>query len=486
MDGLDVYIDDYSQARSDCARHRARRWCRAATSSIRRRRASTRRASSRTSPPDELGGAEARAAADAPPRADAPKPPALRRCRRRADAAAARRRRRSEPSAEAPRPTRSDAPDRRRAMSLADKHAAPLLVQRHDAARRGGARARARARRRARRAHDALPEGARARSPATPRATCVVACTQEARLFGDVAEEGGQDADDPLRQHPRDRRLVGRSARRDAQDRRAARAGRRCPSREPVPRVAYRSEGQLLIVGPADAALHWAEALSAAARASPCSSPAARPAPSCRRSATIPVYSGTLDRALAAGSARSRSQWAQENPIDLDLCTRCNACMRRVSRAGDRLRATRSTSTAARRIASASPRAARSARSTSRARDVARAASASISCSTCSATPQFAHAPAAAGLSRAGRRPGRAGAGGRRARGDDRRVREAEVLRVQGVDLRAQPLAASPAATSASTSARRRRSAPTAITSRSSRTFAWAAAPARPCARRAR
>ena len=38
-------------ARSDFARDRPRRWCRAATSSIRRRRESTRRASSRTSPP---------------------------------------------------------------------------------------------------------------------------------------------------------------------------------------------------------------------------------------------------------------------------------------------------------------------------------------------------------------------------------------------------------------------------------------------------
>ena len=32
---------------------------------------------------------------------------------------------------------------------------------------------------------------------------------------------------------------------------------------EPVPRVAYESRGQVLIVGPADAALHWAQALSA-------------------------------------------------------------------------------------------------------------------------------------------------------------------------------------------------------------------------------
>ena len=67
-----------------------------------------------------------------------------------------------------------------------------------------------------------------------------------------------------------------------------------------------------------------------------------------------------------------------------------------------------------------------------------------------------------------------------------RRVREAEILRLQGFDLRALALAASRAATCASTSARPRRFAPTAITSSSSRICAWAAAPAPPSAHRAR
>ena len=58
------------------------------------------------------------------------------------------------------------------------------------------------------------------------RGDLIVACTQEQRLLGDVAEEGGKRADDPLRQHPRDRRLVGRGGARDAEDRRAARDGR--------------------------------------------------------------------------------------------------------------------------------------------------------------------------------------------------------------------------------------------------------------------
>ena len=163
-------------------------------------------------------------------------------------------------------------------------------MQRDDAARRGGARARARALRRARSQRDALPEGAR-RVRGSAGGDVVVACTQEARLFGDVAEEGGKtqtirfvniretggwSAEAPLAT-PKIAALL-------------ALAG--LPDPDPVPRVDYRSEGQLLIVGPADAALHWADVLDGRSSPSPCSSPAARPAPSCRPSAQFPVFIG--------------------------------------------------------------------------------------------------------------------------------------------------------------------------------------------------
>ena len=58
----------------------------------------------------------------------------------------------------------------------------------------------------------------------------VVACTQEAKLFGDVAEEGGKTQ---AIRFVNIRETGGWSAEaqaRHAQDRRAARARRRCPS----------------------------------------------------------------------------------------------------------------------------------------------------------------------------------------------------------------------------------------------------------------
>ncbi len=90
----------------------------------------------------------------------------------------------------------------------------------------------------------------------------VVACTQEAKLLGDVAEEGGRAQ---TIRFVNIRETGGWSAEGRAATPKIAAllalAG--LPEPDPVPRVAYASQGQLLIVGPADAALHWAQALSA-------------------------------------------------------------------------------------------------------------------------------------------------------------------------------------------------------------------------------
>jgi ferredoxin len=152
----------------------------------------------------------------------------------------------------------------------------------------------------------------------------VIACTQEARLFGDVAEEGGKTQ---TIRFVNIRETGGWSAEAKAATPKIAAllalAG--LPDPDPVPRVAYRSEGRLLIVGPAEAALHWAQALSAhlavtvlaTGRAMGAELPAER---------AFPVFSGRLTR-LAGWLGAFDAAWAQENPIDLDLCTRCNACV---------------------------------------------------------------------------------------------------------------------------------------------------------------
>jgi ferredoxin len=98
------------------------------------------------------------------------------------------------------------------------------------------------------------------------------------------------------------------------------------PEPDPVPRVAYRSRGQLAIVGPLDAALHWARVLAdrlgvavlATGRTAGSDLPSER---------DFPVYSGSVTR-VAGWLGAFEVAWTQDNPIDLDLCTRCNACVR--------------------------------------------------------------------------------------------------------------------------------------------------------------
>ena len=153
----------------------------------------------------------------------------------------------------------------------------------------------------------------------------VVACTQEARLFGDVAEEGGKTQ---TIRFVNIRETGGWSAEAKAATPKIAAllALAALPEPDPVPRVTYRSQGRMLIAGPAEPALHWAKSLSAhlavtvlaTGRATGAELPAER---------TFPVYSGRLT-GLTGWLGEFAAAWAQENPIDLDLCTRCNACIR--------------------------------------------------------------------------------------------------------------------------------------------------------------
>ena len=157
----------------------------------------------------------------------------------------------------------------------------------------------------------------------------VVACTQEARLLGDVAEEGGKAQ---AIRFVNIRENGGWSAEAGAATPKIAAllAAAAMPEPDPVPRVAYTSSGQLLVVGPMRHALKWAQALSDALAVTVLATDTHRDADDSTElpaQRDFPVYSGSLT-AIDGWLGAFDVAWTQDNPIDLDLCTRCNACIK--------------------------------------------------------------------------------------------------------------------------------------------------------------
>ncbi len=173
--------------------------------------------------------------------------------------------------------------------------------------------------------HSALCQHELARFTDGAQGDVVVACTQEEQLF--TAEAGTRAGVQALR-FVNIRETAGWSAQaKEAGPKIAALLeAAMLPEPDPIPVVSYKSSGQVLIVGPGGAALYWAATLSAQLAVTVLMT--GRTAPAAISGARrFPVLSGKLT-GLSGWLGAFDAEWEQENPIDLDLCTRCGACVR--------------------------------------------------------------------------------------------------------------------------------------------------------------
>jgi len=144
----------------------------------------------------------------------------------------------------------------------------------------------------------------------------IVACTQEAALFSELSPKNIKFVNI--------RELGGWSAEKSTPKIAALIAMAALPDPEPAPAVEFKSQGQVLIIGPAAAALDWAERLAEQLEVSVLVTAGGGELPLERK---YPVWSGKVT-SLSGWLGAFEVEWRQENPIDLEVCTRCNACIR--------------------------------------------------------------------------------------------------------------------------------------------------------------
>ena len=157
----------------------------------------------------------------------------------------------------------------------------------------------------------------------------VVACTQEKRLFEDLAQQA-READPALPWVPikfvniRETAGWGRESAQAMPKIAALLAQAQMPDAEPVPTVTYKSAGRLLIVAELGRAQALADVLGDGLDITLMSDGVTRGMPAQER--RYPVIAGEW-LGLSGWLGAFNLQWRRSNPIDLDLCTRCNACV---------------------------------------------------------------------------------------------------------------------------------------------------------------
>jgi ferredoxin len=153
----------------------------------------------------------------------------------------------------------------------------------------------------------------------------LVACTQESRLFLELNEQtvgAPRVAERPIRfVNIRETGGWSKDAAQATPKIAALIAAAQLPPAEPVPAVRYTSAGRCLVIGDANAAERAADMLGGL------------------QVSLLVTGGGTLaqrrERVVHAGALTKldgwlgafRATWSSSNPIDLDLCTRCNACI---------------------------------------------------------------------------------------------------------------------------------------------------------------
>ena len=153
----------------------------------------------------------------------------------------------------------------------------------------------------------------------------IVACTQEARLFTEIAEQTEGAKAVPIRfVNIRETGGWSKDAARAMPKMAALLAAARLPDPEPVPTVTYKSAGRVLVIGALDAAERAADLLADTLDVTIFSTGAG--ASGGMQERRYPVMTGRIE-ALAGWLGAFELRWERSNAIDLDLCTRCNACI---------------------------------------------------------------------------------------------------------------------------------------------------------------
>ncbi len=152
----------------------------------------------------------------------------------------------------------------------------------------------------------------------------VVACTQEIRLFTELAEQT-VGASSPIRfVNIRETGGWSKDASKANPKIAALLAAAHLPEPEPVSTVPYKSTGRLLIIGELGQAERAAgflgDELDIAIFTQGSGDSGAM------QERRYPVLGGKI-KSLTGWLGAFELTWMQDNPIDLDLCTRCNACL---------------------------------------------------------------------------------------------------------------------------------------------------------------